>query len=1047
VQLKRFPIREKLLISFTGLFIIVLLITLMIISLVFYREREVDLERELENVTHITLEIVLRQIRLIAKNQLREDARTALSVIDFLYQQGKVNGLSDEEIHQQAIDYLSQIRIGETGYLYVLDSFGDLQFHPLGELQGSSVIDHNFIRTQVKEKEGYLEYRWKNPEELHPYDKALYMTYFEPFDWIISASAYQEDFLSLVKLEDVKDSLNNIPVADGGYPFLLDEMGNVLIHPQLEGENIYHLPIDSVDTTFLHDIPKLLNGKSFYQWQDPETGRIISKALIYRHIPEMGWIIGSTVPMAGYTGVLNKFYLLMLLIFVVSLAVFVTVSRKMAVMLIAPLTNIIDFIRTRGYSELDERLVVSGNDEYALLSKGINDFFDIIEEETNNRLIAEEENRILAQFTNGNPYPVMRVDGKGNILYVNKASIQLMRHWGIAFHTRLPADLVARIADLGKEFADIEYEYKNCTYNIVLSYFETEKAYYLLITDITERKENEYLLLMSESVFSHTMEGIMITDPDGTIVRINPAFTQISGYSEEEVCGRNPRFLNSHHQPGDFFREMWGSLEKAGTWSGEVWNRRKSGEAFPEWLTINSINDEKGELIHYVGIFKDISDIKESEEKLRYQVSHDALTGLPNRILFEDRLNRAIARAKRGNLSLVVLFLDMDNFKNINDSLGHQAGDDFLKIIAERLVQSCRGEDTVARLGGDEFVILIPELTEQHNIIEITNRLQETVGEPLLFNTHELHPMVSIGVTVYPEDGTSPQMLMKNADLAMYKAKEMGKGTYSLFNQEMNRQVRKRMDLENLLKKSLRRNEMYMVYQPKVSPQTGKITGMEALVRWQNKVMGLISPVDFIPLAEESGFILTLGDWVLEKSLSDLQDILSVTGDRYEMAVNLSPRQFRDKKLIERIKAVMGKIGTDPSLVNFEITEHAAMEKSEESLAIMKQLRQLGVRLSIDDFGTGYSSYSYMTQFEMNCLKIDKSFIDEVPDHRNPSAIMKNIIDLGHTLNMEVVAEGVETEAQVKFLAESGCDIIQGYYYYKPMSKEDLINVLTNNQS
>ncbi len=1042
--LKKFPIQRKLLLSFTGLFILIIMLTLMAVSFLIYRERRKDVKRELENITKTVAELVMSHLELMHEFKLEEEVESAKSVLGYLYEKGHQDGRSDEDIRDLAASYLSRVKVGDSGYFFVIDSSGNVQIHPHPELVGQSLLEYEFVRTQIAAREGFLEYLWKNPDEDEYREKALYMTYFEPFDWIISASTYNEDFFSLFSVEKIKESLENIPVGNEGYVFILDGDGKLLIHPQYEGMNVGNLNIEGFDSSFLMDIMAEKNGSMSYQWTDKESGRKAERFLLFREIPEIGWIIGSVVPFGEYTSFIVRIYLFTALIFAVAFLLFYLMSHRISLMFARPLIGIMDFLERTCYSELSQRLDESGRDEFSQLSRRINEFLDAVEEEKNNRLIAEEENRILAQFTNGNPYPVMRVDSNGYILYVNRASIELMKFWEIAFDTKLPADLTLMIRERDSELVDIEYKRKNRIYNIMLSFFEDQDSCYLLISDITERKEDEYLLMMSESVFSHTMEGIIITNPDGTIVRVNPAFCQISGYSEEEVIGANPRLLRSDHHGKDFFSALWSALLENGTWTGEIWNRRKNGEAFPEWLTINSIKDDSGKLVHYVGIFKDISDIKESEEKLRYQVSHDALTGLPNRILFEDRLNRAIARAGRNRYNLAVLFLDMDNFKNINDTLGHQAGDDFLKIIGERLVQSCREEDTVARLGGDEFVILIPELTEQHNLIEITSRIQITVGKSLLFNTHELHPSVSIGVTIFPDDGDTPALLMKNADLAMYKAKDSGKGTYSLFNKEMNRQVKKRMELEGQLKKSLQRKEMYLLYQPKVSVRSGKITGLEALVRWENKKLGLISPVDFIPLAEESGFIHALGDWVLETALDALSEINSRGELGWEMAVNLSTRQFRDINLTARIESIIRRSGIDPSHINLEITEHAAMEESGESLEIVSRLKQLGVRISIDDFGTGYSSYGYLKQFEVQCLKIDKSFIDEVPHEKKTSAILRNIIDLGHTLNMEVVAEGVEKEDQREFLERNGCDVIQGYFYYKPMRLEELLKLLSD---
>ena len=1038
-------IHKKILFTFTSLFILILFLILMAAGASVFFERKRDIERELGSITRTVIELVKSNVRLIASDRLESDVKSVLSVMSYLYDEEKGRGVSDDQIKEDMAAYLNSYRIGSSGYLYVLDDLGDVVIHPYEELVGESLIEYEFIRTQVKEKSGYLEYQWKNPGEEGLRDKALYMDVFEPYGWILSASAYREEFLDLVRIDDMQQNLDNISVGEQGNIFVLDRAGNFLIHSRFAGRNIRSLTEEEQggDFSYLLEIPEKRNGEIFYKETDPVTGRPVGMALLYRYLPELDWIVASTIPINQYTRFFRRFAIFGFLFFLVGAALFFFLSNRFARQLTGPLFQVMDFIDDRKLRGLSERLDGEGRDEFSQLKREINEFLDAIEEERNNRLIAEEENRILAQFTNGNPYPVMRIDGKGNILYVNKASIELMKYWDIAFSTRLPEDLVAMIREFGADFADFEYKKKNRIYNIMLSYFENQNSYYLLLSDITVRKEDEYLLMMSESVFSHTMEGIVITEADGTIMRINPAFTHITGYTEEDAMGANPRILKSKHHKEEFYRDMWHQLHQTGTWSGEIWNRRKNGEPYPEWLTINSVCDERGSLIHYVGIFKDISDIKESEEKLRYQVSHDALTSLPNRILFEDRLNRAIARAERNRNKLAVLFLDMDNFKHVNDSLGHQTGDDYLKIIASRIVQSCRDEDTVARLGGDEFVVLIPELTEELNIIEIADRIQKTVGAPLIFHPHELHPTVSIGVTIFPEDGNDPLLLMKNADLAMYKAKDMGKGTYSLFNREMNDQVRKRMELESQLRRSLQKGEIFMLYQPKVSVPDGEIIGVEALVRWQNSTLGLVSPVDFIPLAEETGFILKLGDWVLEKTLTDMSGLTNFKGQPLEIAVNLSARQFRDDKLIGRIGKILKKSSVSPAHVNFEITESAAMDESEASLEIIKQLKQLGVRISIDDFGTGYSSYSYLNKFRVDCLKVDKSFVDEVPRDRSTTAIMKNIIDLGHTLDMEVVAEGVELEEQLRFLTEARCDVIQGYYFYKPLSLEELKKVLS----
>jgi diguanylate cyclase (GGDEF)-like protein len=484
---------------------------------------------------------------------------------------------------------------------------------------------------------------------------------------------------------------------------------------------------------------------------------------------------------------------------------------------------------------------------------------------------------------------------------------------------------------------------------------------------------------------------------------------------------------------------MWTSLASKGEWKGEIWNRKKSGEVYPELLTINSIKDNSGTTSHYVAVFKDISEIKDSEEKLRLLAFHDALTSLPNRTLFLDRLKNAIVRAERVSGKLAILFLDMDNFKNINDILGHFTGDKYLQIIAERLSTICRDEDSVARLGGDEFVILIPEIGNQHGIAQITNRILRELEKPLVLNEHKFKPSASIGVAFFPEDGKDASTLMKNADLAMYKSKENGKGVSTLFNDEMNKQLKKKIRLEELLRSSLKNNEMTLLYQPKVSISNRDMNSAEALLRWNSKELGMVSPSDFIPIAEETGFILELGDWVLQQALRDLSDFQKVLSSDFEMAVNLSASQFHDKKLVTRIEQIIQTSQIDPSTVNLEITENMAMEESNKAIDIINRIKELGLSLSIDDFGTGYSSYNYLKQYKAKYLKIDKSFVDEIPEDKSSGLILKNIINLGHILNMEVIAEGVETEDQFHFLKSSNCDIIQGYYFSKPLSKEELI--------
>ena len=808
----------------------------------------------------------------------------------------------------------------------------------------------------------------------------------------------------------------------------------------MKEKNINDLSLENeIDLSFFNTILTTEDGDITYKWVNQDNGKIVDKELLYRRIPDLNWTIISAILLDDYTRIRTHINWFIFTIFILALLLFWVSSTRISRLLSLPLDNLIEFVDQAAQTRYSNRIPVKGTDEYSRLSLHINRFLDTIEEEKNNRLIAEEDNRTLAQVISNIPYPVARVNTQGTILYKNCAAIDLLFFWETGETNLLPQDLLNLIISIKSDFGEVEFSNKGQFYNILVSYSNSQDAFFIFISNITNRKKDEYLLIMSESVFSHTMEGISITDQKGEIVRVNPAFTSITGYTEEEAIGKNPRILKSEHHPAEFYEELWDHLETKGEWKGEIWNRRKNGEVYPELLTINSIKNSIGATTHYVGVFKDISDIKSSEEKLRHQAFHDALTNLPNRSLFLDRLNHAIIHAHRISGKLAILFLDMDNFKNINDTMGHLTGDRYLQVIARRLSSICRDEDTVARLGGDEFVILIPEIEGQHGIAQITNRILRVLGDSLILNKHEFNPTVSIGVALYPEDGKDAQTLMKNADLAMYKSKENGKGISTLFNDEMNRQLKKRIQIEGLLRSSVKKNEMTLVYQPKISSSDLRISGAEALVRWNSKELGMVPPSEFIPIAEETGFILELGDWVLEQALSDTADFKKRFPPHFEIAVNLSARQFQDKELVNRLKKIIEKSSIAPEAINLEITENMAMGDSEKAIEITEKLKELNLTLSIDDFGTGYSSYNYLKQYGAKYLKIDKSFVDEIPDDRKSGLIMKNIIDLGHILGMEVIAEGVESEEQYSFLKDSGCDIIQGYYFSKPLSKYELL--------
>ncbi|MGC8114097.1 bifunctional diguanylate cyclase/phosphodiesterase [Metapseudomonas otitidis] len=551
--------------------------------------------------------------------------------------------------------------------------------------------------------------------------------------------------------------------------------------------------------------------------------------------------------------------------------------------------------------------------------------------------------------------------------------------------------------------------------------------------DVTDRQKMQEELLQAATVFESTAEGVMITDTQQRILAVNRAFTTITGYEEHEALGQTPRLLASNHHERGFYVDMWDQLNREGHWQGEIWNRRKNGETFPEWLTINAVRNPEGQITHFVGVFADISPLKQAQARLDYQAHHDPLTGLPNRILFENRLRQALAACEREGHEGAVLFLDLDRFKHINDSLGHPIGDVLLKSIADRLGNQLGRNDTVARLGGDEFIILLPHLRRPEEAQHLAERLLACFTAPFETQDHEFFISASIGISRFPEHGSDTATLVKNADAAMYQAKSKGRNRVELYTRDLTFQATERMALENELRRALERNELCLYYQPKLCLHSGCLIGAEALLRWQHPLFGDISPDRFIPLAEENGFILTLGDWVISEACRQMREWQDQHAPFGPLSVNLAGAQLHQPGIVQRIDQQLRSAGIPAERLQLEITETFIMSQAEEALAVLHALKDLGLQLAIDDFGTGYSSLSYLKRLPLDIIKIDKSFVRGLPHEQEDAAIARAIIALGHSMQLTVIAEGVETPAQEAFLRAEGCEQIQGYIVSRPL--------------
>ncbi len=557
---------------------------------------------------------------------------------------------------------------------------------------------------------------------------------------------------------------------------------------------------------------------------------------------------------------------------------------------------------------------------------------------------------------------------------------------------------------------------------------------YQLTNELRIREERLKLLA---KVFESSGESIMLCDVTSKIVDVNRSFTLVTGYLPNEVIGKNPRLLSSGRHDPAFYERMKYTLHEKGYWQGEVWNRRKNGELFPELLGISTVCDAQGQLTHYIAVFSDITERKATEAKVEYLAHHDVLTNLPNRTLLRDRFAQAVAHAARNNALMALLFLDLDRFKQINDTLGHDVGDHLLQEIAIRLVNCLREVDIICRQGGDEFIIVLTELKDNDAAMQITQKILLQLNEPFNIDGTQIITSFSIGISLYPDDSTNFEGLLNKADTAMYAAKKQGRNTFRFFSNEMNMASIERMNLENDLRKALEKGELSLHYQPQYSIKDRQLVGAEALLRWTKSTGEQVSPAKFIPVAEDIGLIVPIGDWVLYEACRQNR-IWHDAGLKLTINVNVSAVQFKQGNMLESVRSALTLSGLDGRYLELELTEMCLMADTEAIMTVMVELKKLGVAFAIDDFGAGYSSLSYMNRFTIDRLKIDQSFVNNLSQGQQENkAIVQAIIQLGRTLSIQVLAEGVETEDQLDQLSQLGCENVQGYYLSYPLPVEE----------
>lgn len=664
---------------------------------------------------------------------------------------------------------------------------------------------------------------------------------------------------------------------------------------------------------------------------------------------------------------------------------------------------------------------------------------------------------------------IMMVNGQGQVVDWNQKFVEM---WRIPSHMLESGTesigfeyILEQLSNPTAVIADVQYLYENPEWQgeLPLLHFKDGRIFERFtqpqrvgteivgrvysFRDVTQRMMSEDQLRIRERAIEASTHGVAIIDitkSEQPIIYVNKAFERITGHTEKQTIGQNMAHLLGTKSDQVNQKRIILAIRELREEIVELESFRRNGEMFWCELSVAPVSDSFGNVRHYVCIINDVTQRREMEKQLVRQATHDSLTELPNRVLLIDRVDQAILQAKKKKQLLAFLFLDLDRFKMTNDTLGHNMGDKLLQAVSNRLLIATNDIDTVARLGGDEFVILLPELTSEHQAQQMALEILHLIEKPFQVEQHSLKITGSIGISFYPKDGSDYESLMKSADLSMYHAKDSGRNNYRVFEQEMNRRVINRMQLDTALRDAMKKNEFYLVYQPLIDLKRIAIVGFEALIRWKSHLLGQVSPLEFISLAEENGSIITIGQWVLEQACAQTVEWHKAGFKNLSIAVNISGRQFHQSKLPEIVKATLDKTGLEPQFLELELTESLLVNDIDHAVETMYQLKDMGTRLVIDDFGTGYSSLSYLKQFPVDKLKIDRSFINELVHTEDDAAIARAIINLGHSLNLEVLAEGVETELQKDFVLAHNCDYAQGYYFRPPSVPTELVDYLKN---
>jgi len=1014
-------------------------------------QQQARLTAELDSAANF-LEFTRNRTEDVLRKSLREQVDTAVQVAMAITTRESPKRNADE-VKQLVKEALRQARFYEgRGYYFIDDMQGQFILLPTApHLEGTRNLDnrddngHYIMRGLIDaarqpEGSGYSRYRWYMPDNAKVMaDKLAYVRHFAPFDWLIGTGDYTYKWEEKQK-QEVIDRLRTLRFGSSGEIGVIERSGKPMLspsNPELEGKHVQDMPTEMRAPT-AQILAKAQTGGGFvqYAWPGRTTGTSVNKTALVRLVEPWGWVLVASLEDDEIQAAVRQ-----------EMARDASLDADHWHAWLLPLMLALALGMTASYG-------------FARWSSGIFRRYHH-DMDAKNRVVADSEALFRAVFDNA-AVGIAQIAPDGKFMQINQQFCKLIGYTHdeimsqgfdfqrITWPEDLASDLinVKRLLDGSADNYSLEKRYIhkdghifwiNLAVQLVRDDSGSARYFISAVTDISARKQADQALQLAASVFSHAREGIMITEVDGRIVNVNASFTRITGYSRDEVLGQNPRLLSSGKQNQAYYAAMWQALLEKGHWYGEVWNRRKNGELFAEMQTISAVRDAQGRTLHFVSLFSDITALKAHEQQLERLAHFDVLTNLPNRVLLADRLHQAMHNAQRRGQLLAVVYLDLDGFKLVNDTHGHDIGDLLLMRVADRMKLALREGDTLARIGGDEFVAVVVDLPNAHACEPLLERLLMAAHEPFMQGDIALQVSASLGVTFFPQaDDIDADQLQRQADQAMYQAKLAGKNCYHVFDAAQDRHLRGSHESQEGVRRALHQGELVLHYQPKVNMRTGRVVGVEALIRWQHPQHGLLGPDTFLPAIENHPLAIEVGEWVMHTALTQVQTWLTL-GLVMPVSVNVGARQLQQHNFVLRLERILADHPSiDPSLLELEVLETSALEDINGVSQVIEQCRMIGVRFALDDFGTGYSSLTYLKRLPVAQLKIDQSFVRDMLEDADDMAILQGVIGLARAFKREVIAEGVETVAHGSALLALGCELAQGYGVARPMPADDL---------